>query len=270
MKMLLLLCDRSVSWWTAGSSLIDMSPPLHFCRRTLTGFVAHAAGQSCGAVFSTAAKCCDDSGSTGLLLDQCDPHRESRSADARFHLLHCEYLYHPPLHSTDGRDSRRRRPCRSRGSEMAFERFLQSWSIRFKTRLGVRCSYCSETESDSLVVLSEGVAILETIIAGFDDYTNDQRGDVGSWVRLASIASISKILPLAQGDLLTQERLDRIVASLLKQTVERLDNVREAAGVLLESIAGTAALYAGNAKLRGQDLFREMRFVLRSAPHESG
>ena len=109
---------------------------------------------------------------------------------------------------------------------------------------------------------TDATAILETIITGFDDYTNDQRGDVGSWVRLASITSTSELFStvrLFEAQLLTQERLDRIVASLLKQGVERLDNVREASGMVLESIVGIAALYSGEVTLRGQDLFDKMR-----------
>ena len=112
--------------------------------------------------------------------------------------------------------------------------------------------------------------MLESIIAGFDDYTNDQRGDVGSWVRLAAIASISNLFAaaferLVEMDLLTQERLDRIVAALLKQGVERLDNVREASGVVLEMIAGAVAVQSSKVELRGRDQFRKLRFVFRSA-----
>lgn len=151
---------------------------------------------------------------------------------------------------------------------MGFERFRRFLSSRF--RLPRHVSHLGYPSSFALtpcvaLTLADSSPMLETIIAGFDDYTNDQRGDVGSWVRLASIASVSDFLStipldqLLQDQLLTQERLDRIVASLLKQGVERLDNVRESSGLVLEMIAGTAALYSGEVVLRGQDLFGKMR-----------
>lgn len=80
------------------------------------------------------------------------------------------------------------------------------------------------------------MSAFDVIVAGFKDYTRDQRGDVGSWVRLASIGAVGACIPALGGRLLDQKRLDQTVAALLKMGVERLDGVREAAGKTLEEL----------------------------------
>ncbi|KAF8606944.1 ARM repeat-containing protein [Ceratobasidium sp. AG-I] len=87
--------------------------------------------------------------------------------------------------------------------------------------------------------------IYTTILSGFDDYTADQRGDVGSWVRMAAlraVASISEALFLRKNDLVSFENYlppdawHSAVAGVLKQGVERLDNVRAVAGEQLMAL----------------------------------
>jgi hypothetical protein len=82
-------------------------------------------------------------------------------------------------------------------------------------------------------------SIYATVLAGFDDYAVDQRGDVGSWVRTASlraIASISEALFAKRPVLdhfeayLQPELWYNAIGGVLKQGVERLDNVRAVAG----------------------------------------
>ncbi|ORY81205.1 armadillo-type protein, partial [Leucosporidium creatinivorum] len=80
---------------------------------------------------------------------------------------------------------------------------------------------------------------LGSLIHGFTDYSTDQRGDVGSWVRLACISSVKSVLPhlaCSAPALLEQEWVDQAVGALLKQAVERLDNVREKAGEVLRCL----------------------------------
>ncbi|RUS22812.1 hypothetical protein BC937DRAFT_86672 [Endogone sp. FLAS-F59071] len=87
--------------------------------------------------------------------------------------------------------------------------------------------------------------IISTLLTGLNDYSIDQRGDVGSWVREASMRGLGVLVPLvAKLDLLvTPEdaflsqatRLD-VVAGLLKQSVERIDRTRSCAGRVLHDI----------------------------------
>lgn len=74
---------------------------------------------------------------------------------------------------------------------------------------------------------------------GLEDYTTDQRGDVGSWVRLASIAGLRHIIDAfrAQASQLRPPEswlppglFHSIVGGVTKQLVERIDTVRADAG----------------------------------------
>ncbi|KAI0269819.1 TBCD protein [Gloeopeniophorella convolvens] len=83
------------------------------------------------------------------------------------------------------------------------------------------------------------VSMLEALLSGLDDYTTDERGDVGSWVRTASIQGLtsvcSTLLTLANSDTKYAEYIpaslyQKSISGILKQGVERLDNVRQQAG----------------------------------------
>lgn len=82
-------------------------------------------------------------------------------------------------------------------------------------------------------------------IDGMQDYTIDERGDVGSWIRIACIdglVSISQLLlqHVPQGakllELLPPDMFHEAVGALLKQGVERLDNVRQRVGERFASL----------------------------------
>jgi hypothetical protein len=96
--------------------------------------------------------------------------------------------------------------------------------------------------------------IYTTIISGFDDYTADQRWDVGSWVRMAAlraVASISEALFLRRNDISSFENYlppnawHNAIAGVLKQGVERLDNVRAVAGEQLMELIWSESVRKG-------------------------
>ncbi|KAG1885037.1 TBCD protein [Suillus subluteus] len=81
--------------------------------------------------------------------------------------------------------------------------------------------------------------VIDALDSGLDDYTMDERGDVGSWVRMACIqglASIFEDLFRISGSIpefasyLPAQRYHSVIARILRQGVERLDNVRQIAG----------------------------------------
>lgn len=81
--------------------------------------------------------------------------------------------------------------------------------------------------------------LIDALLEGLTDYTMDERGDVGSWIRMASIkglASFAEILfscPNILDDLesyFPPEKYQNAISGILKQGVERLDNVRSQAG----------------------------------------
>ncbi|CAI2185042.1 19151_t:CDS:2, partial [Funneliformis geosporum] len=78
---------------------------------------------------------------------------------------------------------------------------------------------------------------------GFEDYSTDSRGDIGSWIREASMVGFLEIIPLiikldsisTSKQWWKTELNARIFGNLLKQSVERIDRVRSCAGrILLE------------------------------------
>lgn len=82
------------------------------------------------------------------------------------------------------------------------------------------------------------VRLFESFIAGLDDYTTDQRGDVGSWLRMSSIRGAVSVIQLylcVAQDLqpldawLPSKLYDDTTTGIFKQAAERLDNVRQVA-----------------------------------------
>ncbi|KAM0747300.1 ARM repeat-containing protein [Meredithblackwellia eburnea MCA 4105] len=85
--------------------------------------------------------------------------------------------------------------------------------------------------------------ILEVTFLAFSDYTVDQRGDVGSWVRMVSVQSVERV-----SFLFGQDEVDLAVSNLLKQAMERLDSLREMAGTTLERLAEKKMVRGGELK----------------------
>ena len=80
--------------------------------------------------------------------------------------------------------------------------------------------------------------ILSTLLSGLRDYTIDERGDVGSWIRIACVqgltSCIEDLFSVAESvsdfaDYLPVSSYQQAIAGILKQGVERLDNVRQEA-----------------------------------------
>ena len=70
--------------------------------------------------------------------------------------------------------------------------------------------------------------IFDALIKGTNDYAVDKRGDVGSWVREASMASLERWFTLVSPTpLFTVEMATSLMCSLLKQAVEKIDRVRD-------------------------------------------
>jgi hypothetical protein len=92
---------------------------------------------------------------------------------------------------------------------------------------------------------------MRVLIDELDDYSVDQRGDVGSWVRMSCVsglASLSKVVLEAfpsPGDLekhLPSELFHIAIGGILKQGVERLDNVRQLVGETLTGLVSTTSV----------------------------
>ncbi|KAI8978670.1 TBCD protein [Trametes punicea] len=81
--------------------------------------------------------------------------------------------------------------------------------------------------------------MIDALLDGLTDYTSDERGDVGSWVRIACVNGLASFIctlfvqAAALPDFasyLPPRKYHDAIGGILKQGVERLDNVRQQAG----------------------------------------
>ncbi|WVQ76181.1 hypothetical protein IAR50_005840 [Cryptococcus sp. DSM 104548] len=77
--------------------------------------------------------------------------------------------------------------------------------------------------------------VIIALITNLQDYSTDQRGDIGSWVRIASLNSLGLVLSSLATDesLLTEDLRDRALAGIMKQALEKLESCRGAAALAL-------------------------------------
>lgn len=78
----------------------------------------------------------------------------------------------------------------------------------------------------------------KSFVDGLEDYSTDQRGDVGSWIRITCAHSLPELIRLVKR---IEGRVDRLacldaVRGLLKLSVEKLEIVRVSAGPALREI----------------------------------
>ena len=78
------------------------------------------------------------------------------------------------------------------------------------------------------------------LLDGLKDYTTDERGDVGSWIRCSCVLGLSKFIQILFThskslqnfvEYLPPEKYHAAIGGILKQGVERLDNVRQQTGI---------------------------------------
>jgi len=119
--------------------------------------------------------------------------------------------------------------------------------------------------------LDHVIRMYNALITGLEDYTTDERGDVGSWVRIASIQGLTfvsvTLLTLAKSDATYIEYIpaklyQEAIAGILKQGVGRLDIVRQQAGdsilSLLKCPLPSANEDSNPWKFHGEELFKEL------------
>ncbi|WRT63818.1 uncharacterized protein IL334_000743 [Kwoniella shivajii] len=86
---------------------------------------------------------------------------------------------------------------------------------------------------------SQFTSIIHSLITGLEDYTTDQRGDVGSWVRVESLSSLGRVvssLDPPSDHLMTADLLDKVLGGMIKQGVEKLESVRGESALALSRI----------------------------------
>ncbi|KAI8970360.1 armadillo-type protein [Mycotypha africana] len=113
----------------------------------------------------------------------------------------------------------------------------------------------------SVITFDDFQYILNCLQVCLTDYSIDQRGDVGSWVRVSVMELLNYLVPCVsrldssrpeKPPYLTTSNTRDIIAALLKQSVERIDKVRSTAGRVLFNVISSCdnLIYPGKEFLR--------------------
>jgi hypothetical protein len=106
------------------------------------------------------------------------------------------------------------------------------------------------------ISIEEFNSMLDALISGLGDYTVDIHGDVGSWVREASMIAFEQVViwlqqqhPCSLSKALQSDttRKEQIISGILRQSVERIDRVRQTAGQVLFTL-----LYKSDLEIAGR------------------
>lgn len=74
--------------------------------------------------------------------------------------------------------------------------------------------------------------VMDCLLLALDEYTLDNRGDIGAWVREAAMTALHEILTQCPKDLLTPQQVHQTVVRFMQQSVEKIDRTRGLAGRL--------------------------------------
>lgn len=108
----------------------------------------------------------------------------------------------------------------------------------------------SESRRDSVKALGNVVASMEfsnispenlnriflCLLSALEEYTIDNRGDIGAWVREASMVVLHQILISCPHNRLEYKIMHRVMTGLAQQSVEKIDRTRGIAGKLFHSL----------------------------------
>lgn len=74
--------------------------------------------------------------------------------------------------------------------------------------------------------------IFECCLLALQEYTIDNRGDIGAWVREAAMNALYRLIVTVPTSYLDEPKVHAIVSGLLQQAVEKIDRTRALAGKL--------------------------------------
>ncbi|KAH8317763.1 hypothetical protein KR074_009400 [Drosophila pseudoananassae] len=74
--------------------------------------------------------------------------------------------------------------------------------------------------------------VIDCLLKALDEYTLDNRGDIGAWVREAAMSSLYEIVTECPPELLSSEHVHNIVVGFMQQAVEKIDRTRGLGGRL--------------------------------------
>ncbi|XP_050095697.1 tubulin-specific chaperone D [Anopheles aquasalis] len=78
--------------------------------------------------------------------------------------------------------------------------------------------------------------VFNCYLRALEEYALDNRGDIGSWVREASINALYAFLTTCPSALLTKDHVQQALEAIAKQAVERIDKIRAVAGKVFTAL----------------------------------
>jgi hypothetical protein len=89
-------------------------------------------------------------------------------------------------------------------------------------------------------------AIVQAAINALSDYSTDQRGDIGSWIRITGLSALSQILTVMTiYSQLDHEMVDSALGGIVKQGVEKLEPCRSQAYTTLAQLRQSGVQWSG-------------------------
>lgn len=68
------------------------------------------------------------------------------------------------------------------------------------------------------------------MIESLSDYSTDQRGDIGSWIRITALSALGQIMSLSSlYEILPEPVIEQAISGIIKQSVEKLEPCRNQA-----------------------------------------
>lgn len=74
--------------------------------------------------------------------------------------------------------------------------------------------------------------VFDCFLLALHEYTIDNRGDIGAWVREAAMNALYKLIITIPHDFLDENKVHAVMCGLLQQAVEKIDRTRALAGKL--------------------------------------
>lgn len=82
-------------------------------------------------------------------------------------------------------------------------------------------------------------SVYDAFLTGLKEYTQDNRGDIGAWVRESSMIGLQTVTLLVNKlcpNFLSSELLTAVMTGIAQQAVEKIDRTRALAGRIFYSL----------------------------------
>lgn len=116
---------------------------------------------------------------------------------------------------------------------------LENWAEARRDSVKALINVVQSVSCDSIVALEPFNGdetmldrVFQCLFSALQEYTVDNRGDIGAWVREAAMNALFKLITMMPHDLLDATKVHAVVTGLMQQAVEKIDRTRALAGKL--------------------------------------